>query len=354
MTDRVTGALARGSSRRVLGSTLPILAALVLLAATVGCSAKDAVTTTPEAAAATAFSETAPVKSGLTSPMEDWHHLRQVLGYLKVNRPKRPPVYLLGGSSTRECTINDLNWRRQIVEFGGPSVWAFNLGASNQSFDYEIAIVRQVPSVPSIVVIGINIGRYCWKPPAAGLVTKVVLKDEGRVIEPYAQHRFTYDKIANDAKKRELAYEWLDERAPQFNEYFRYNAGRLEALVSLCKQRGFHPVILNMPWNKDVVGHLHDPYRDRMARNAETIAARYRIPYIDWIPKMDLVSRDFMDNAHLVEPGRVKYQRRTSLMLVRLLDRYGITTVPPLTSSPSPSSSPSPASSASSSSPSAP
>ena len=221
MADRRTGALARAPWRRVVGSTLPILAALVLLAATAGCSAKDAVTATPEAVAATAFSETAPVRSGLMSPLEDWHHLRQVMGYLKVNRPKKPTVYLLGGSSTRECTVNDLNWRRQIVEFGGPSVWAFNLGSSNQSFDHEIEMVRLLPDVPTIVLIGINVGRYCWKPPTQAAIDKMVLKDEGSVIKPYAQHRFVYNHIAADYRKREMVDKWLDERAPEFNANFR-------------------------------------------------------------------------------------------------------------------------------------
>jgi len=344
MPDRVTAALARASLRRVLGSTLPIFAALVLLVATAGCSAKDAVTTTPEAAAATTFSVTAPVKSGLMSPMEDWHHFRQVLGYLRENRPRKPVVYLLGGSSARECTINDQSWRRQIVELGGPSVWAFNLGSSNQSFDHEIEMVRLLPDVPTIVLIGINLGRYCWKPPTQAAIDKMVLKDEGSVIKPYAQHRFVYNHIAADSKKRQMAHEWREERAPVFNQNFRYNAGRLGALVSLCKQRGFHPVILNMPWNKVIVGHLHDRYRNRMANHADDVAAKYNVPYIDWVPTMNLVSRDFMDNAHLVEPGRVKWQLRLSRMTVKLLNRYGITKVPPLTPSPSPSSSPSPAS----------
>ena len=163
------------------------------------------------------------------------------------------------------------------------------------------------------------------------------------MIKPYAQHRFVYNHIAADSKKRDMADQWLDERGPEFNAYFRYNAGRLAALVSLCKQRGFRPVILNMPWNMATVGHLHDAYRNRMAGNAENVAARYRIPYVDWIPRMDFVSRDFMDNAHLVEPGRVKYQRRLSLLVVRLLHRYGISVVPRPTASPTPSPTSSPA-----------
>ena len=54
-------------------------------------------------------------------------HLRQVLGYFRTHDLRYPAVYLFGGSVTRECTINDLSWRKQIVSYGGPRVEAFNL-----------------------------------------------------------------------------------------------------------------------------------------------------------------------------------------------------------------------------------
>ena len=62
------------------------------------------------------------------------------------------------------------------------------------------------------------------------------------------------------------------------------------------------------------------------------------------------MSRDFLDIWHCVEPGRVKWQIRVSKMVVRMLDRYDIETIPTPTPSPSTSESPSPSPSDSASS----
>jgi hypothetical protein len=55
------------------------------------------------------------------------------------------------------------------------------------------------------------------------------------------------------------------------------------------------------------------------------------------------VNRDFFDLAHLVEPGRVKFQRLLSDKTVRLLGRYDMVPDPEPTVSPSPTTSGSPA-----------
>jgi hypothetical protein len=326
-----------------------ILLALSLIALAGACSAGDALNTVaPGEARAYTLASTAPVKPGLMDHGEDWTHLNQVLGYVQKHELPRPAVYLFGGSATRECTVNDLDWRRQIVEFDGPRVEAFNLGAMNESFDENIEMVRLLPDVPTLVIIGVNLGRYAWHAPSPEKAIARVKVDTRGVIQPYSQHRFTYLHIMGDARKRELMYRWLDERYPVFKANFRYNAGRLHELVAACLARGFHPVILNMPMNEAVVRHGLDYPRARVANNARHVAEEYGIPYVDFLPRVPFVSRDFMDLWHLVEPGRVKWQKKLSRNTVRLLDLYDITTIPTPTPSESPSPSPSPSDSASS------
>jgi len=337
-------AAATGTTRRRARRCALALGALVLLLGAAGCSASSALTATPDNALADTLAESAPVRAGLMGPSEDWHHLHQVLGYLRKDRPTRPVVIMMGGSVTRECTVNDLSWRRQIVSLGGPRVLAFNVGSTNQSFDHDIAMVRLLPDVPSLVIIGVNMGRFTWKPPSKGAAAARVYPREGSVIKPYAQHRFTVNHIMSDAAKRDLLFEWLGKRQPMFNENFRYNAGKLAELVALCRQRGFRPVILSMPLNLQIIRHVMDRQRARIAAKCELVAETYHVPYMDWVPQMDLVSGDFVDNWHLVEPGRVKWQRRLSQMTVRLLHRYGIEKVPRLSPSATPSTSTAPSS----------
>jgi hypothetical protein len=327
------------------------LLALPLLALLGACSASPASSAmTPVELRAYSLAGTAPVKKSLMSPGEDWKHLHQVLGYWQIYTPQRPAVYLLGGSVARESQINDLNWRRQIVDLGGPKVEAFNLGSMNQSYDDNIAMVKILPDVPTLVIIGVNLGRYTWREVEPEVTAKRIKPDTSGVISPYNGHRFSQNHIAGDVRKRERVFKWLDERYPVFKANFRYNAGRLDELVALCLERGFHPVIMNLPINKPIVRHALDAPRERYARNCRNVAEKYGIPYVDFLPSVPFVSRDFLDIWHCVEPGRVKWQLRVSKMVVRMLDRYDIETIPTPTPSPSTSESPSPSPSDSASS----
>ena len=114
----------------------------------------------------------------------DWRHLAQVAGHLSTLTPKRPVVYLLGGSAARECTISDDSWRAAVREAGGPDTLAYNLGASGQTYEDNLVLIEKLPRVPSIVIIGVIVGRYT-RNGARGL------PDVEPGIAPYPQHRFT-------------------------------------------------------------------------------------------------------------------------------------------------------------------
>lgn len=347
-------AFAAGRVLRAAALAAGVLLTLPLAVVLSGCSASPASSTgTPLEMRAYSLAGTAPVKKSLMSPGDDWRHLRQVLGYYQVNTPQRPAVYLFGGSVARESTVNDLNWRRQIVDLGGPTVEAFNLGSMNQSFDDNIAMVKILPDVPTLVIIGVNLGRYTWRAVEPAVTATRIQPDTSGVISPYNGHRFTQDHIAGDVRKRARVQKWLDERYPVFQKNFRYNAGRLYELVALCLERGFHPVIMNLPMNLPIIRHSLDAPRARYANNCRNVAEKYGIPYIDFLPRVPFVSRDFLDTWHCVEPGRVKWQIRLSRRVVKLLDLYDIDRIPEPTPSPtasdSSSPSPSPSDSASSS-----
>ena len=64
--------------------------------------------------------------------------------------------------------------------------------------------------------------------------------------------------------------------------------------------------------------------RDRYRGGARSAAGDAGIPYDDFIARIGLVNRDFVDVAHLVEPGRAKYQRRLSQVVVTRLKQYGL------------------------------
>ena len=81
--------------------------------------------------------------------------------------PVRPVVLLLGGSAARESITTERDWRRQIAALGGGRVSAYDLGASSQGYKDDLEIVRALPAVPTLLLIGINLGRYTEHFPPA-------------------------------------------------------------------------------------------------------------------------------------------------------------------------------------------
>jgi hypothetical protein len=269
---------------------------------------------------------------------DDWRHLELALTYLGQTTPRRPVVILFGGSAARESTISDRSWRRQIVSLGGPRVLAFNLGAASQSYRQNAAMVRRLPDVPTLVVIGVNVGRYTSRlPETASSLARAGETVTLAQVDDYAQHRFTGPPRLSWAQKSALLTRWLRERYPVFRERFAWNAGQLEELVAACQERGFRVVLLNLPLNLQVIRQRMDAPRTRYRRRCVATATRFDVPWVNFVARSGLVNADFADNWHLVGPGRVKWQARLSRSVVEWLRRYRIGEP---TSEPSPSPTP--------------
>ena len=101
---------------------------------------------------------------------KDWQHCVQVVANLRAQHPKVPLVVLLGGSSARECTVLDDDWERQIERRSGYVVDAYNLGSKHRTYAQDLAFVKLLPAdVPTIVYIGVNLGRFCLPPGSASI-----------------------------------------------------------------------------------------------------------------------------------------------------------------------------------------
>jgi hypothetical protein len=259
-------------------------------------------------------------------PNADGEHLDIVFSHLRAVKPDRPLVLLLGGSAARECTVSDGSWREAIRADGGPHVLAFNLGSSEQSYDDDIGMVRTLPDTPALILIGVNLGRYTRAPappyeaPAPGPALTLEQVDD------YPQHYFDAHNVvvSDEAKVNRIEEFWLVERQAFYDEHFAYNAGRLRALVRLCEERGFHPVLLNLPLNlATVTGRLDAPVA-RYRQDCDAVAREYGIPYVDFVADVPLDTADFVDSWHLVPSGRSKWQSELSRVTVRELSRSGI------------------------------
>ena len=250
---------------------------------------------------------------------DDRLHIETTLAALAGQPPTVPVVYLLGGSSARESITTEPAWTAVIEAFGGHAVAAYNFGSSSQTFSNDMAYVNAMPEVPSIVLIGLNVGRFCDPLPKAvsarGLAATAV----------YDSHRFHDGQQLSVAAKRKLAAAWLVDRYPVFKARYSGQIALLRQLIALCQQKGFCPVLVELPLNLPIIGHSWDGARNTYHAGARAVAAAYGIPYVDFIAHIGLVSHDFMDVSHLVEPGRAKYQARLSHEVVTRLKQYGLT-----------------------------
>jgi hypothetical protein len=250
----------------------------------------------------------------------DWDHIVTTLAAFDKRAPAVPVVYLLGGSAARESITSEPGWTAQIRSLGGGKVRALDFGSSSQSFKNDLKIVSAMPAVPTVVLIGLNVGRYTSIPPKT--LARSVRVFRGGVYDP---HRFHAGDQLSDASKRGIVRQWLAVKYPRFRQRYAGNNATLRALIALCQERGFYPVLVELPANLQIIGRSWSAARDRYRRGARTAATDFGIPYEDFVARIGLVSGDFVDVAHLVEPGRAKYQRRLSRLVVSKLKQYGLT-----------------------------
>ena len=275
----------------------------------------------------------------------DWQHCVQVVANLRAKHPKVPLVVLLGGSSAREATVLDDDWEGQIKRRSGYVVDAYNLGSKHRSYAQDLAFVKLLPKgVPTIVYIGINLGRFCLPVRSA-----TVALPRPRPLARYPQHVYHQDRIQSWSTKQYYVSYWLSARYPEFRANFSSELAMLRKIIRTAKSRHLRVALVDLPRDLPAIGSAFSGPVSRYQAGCAALARRYDIPWLHFNGSAHFVDRDFFDIFHLVEPGREKYQSILSDKTIYLLKKYRMPKpVPPTPSpSPSPSVSPSPSESAS-------
>lgn len=248
-----------------------------------------------------------------------WQHALRVVRELEVAPPQAPLVLLLGGSCAREATVSDQTWAAEVGRRTGSPVITYNLGSSNQTFEQEAALVKGLPKTPTIVFIALNRGRF------TAITTRTTsIAPAKHPFGTYVQHHYSSASIESLKLKQRRVRFWVHMRYPQFQKRYAADLALLDRLVRVCRRRGYHPVLLEMPRDTAVIGHAFDAATRQYQAGARGLARRQRIPYVDVVESAHFVNRDFYDVDHLVEPGRTKFQSRLAVETSRLLALYGM------------------------------
>jgi len=233
--------------------------------------------------------------------------------------PGAQAVYLLGGSSARECLESNTAWGAAIRAAGGPQVLAVDLGASNQSFSGDRRLAQGMPK-GSVVLIGVSLGRYTSSPPRA--LADKPLDAEARAAlagEVEIRHRYSEKRIQTDERKGEILDLWLAERYELYRRNYDANHEELERLVRACRDRGLRVALLELPINLEFVGDRLDDPRARYREDCRRLAATTGVSFLSFVEEVGLRNSEFYDLMHLVEPGREKWQARLAEEVVALL-----------------------------------
>lgn len=312
-----------------------------------------------------------PLKYWLRKSSDDWVYVSWTVGRNKQDPPDKPTIYILGGSSARESITNDRTLERAIRRAGGPDTGVFNLGSANQNFGQSLAIIDNVPDTPATVIVGLNPNRFFAsrglnQKQAKGielLLESDALRDyvrkesghykytttiipgilayatsyvqehkrellEGKIPErEYGQHRYNLKYIHTDKQKREMVTKWNAERSPIVQKWMDYNLALLDELLKRAEERGVQVVLLELPWNRDIVGHGWDRDFNAYRPRAQALAEKYGVPYVDFNEELGIPNKYFHDISHLVEPGRVIWERRLAKELAKLLGADGASAV---------------------------
>jgi len=125
------------------------------------------------------------------------------------------------------------------------------------------------------------------------------------------------------AQKEKMVEVWNRRRYIAFERNLAFNLAMLEQLLIRCQERGLHPVLVELPNNRDLIGERLDYAAAQYQKPAQALAARYDVPYVDFNRELAIPNADFHDLSHLVEPGRVIWQDRLAEELVRLMGADG-------------------------------
>ena len=308
-----------------------------------------------------------PMKYWMRKASDDYTFVSWTVGANKQHPPKTPAVYLLGGSTAREAITSGDSLAAEIERLGGPKTAAWDLGSMNQNFAQSLAIADNVPNSPAWILIGLNVGRFTPDRGASmkqvvgrelllksdflqkyvarqygkyrysrtilpGIFSYIVSYVEERGAEPlessvltreYGQHRYNLKYIHSAAQKDKMVKIWNKQRYPVFKRNLAFNLAMLEQLLIRCRERGLHPVLVELPNNRDLIGKRLDDATAEYQKPAQALAAKYDVPYADFNQELNLKNADFHDLSHLVEPGRVIWQHRLARELVRLMGADG-------------------------------
>jgi hypothetical protein len=260
----------------------------------------------------------------------EWRHAWEVVQLVRLRPPRGTPIFYFGDSTARESTVRDAGWtlqlRRRAAAAGKTTAAVvFTLASHGQTFRMDGQLLAAMPARGTraprgIAVIGVGLSRFIGPPvrrrpaavdpPAAGTPP---------VVHRWIHHLYTDRPPLPLSRKHELVPRWMARRWDGFRRNRSANLRAVARLLELCRAKGLHPVLLEMPLDVRVVGDRLDRARGAYRLAVRRLGRRSHARYLSLQSASPLPTSSFWDLMHLLPPGSRVWQSRLSDQLVRLL-----------------------------------
>jgi hypothetical protein len=264
----------------------------------------------------------APDVAGARVTLGDWHHVWNVVGYVRASPPAGPVAYYIGDSTARESVVSEAAWTRQLQAMGAHDARGFVLASHGQTFGMDLRIVRDLPRGPGVALIGVSLSRFIGPPvPGSAARPATFPPDVSPSVSPWVQHEYDQRAEMTPAQKHGRVTHWMRARVPRFLRYRAANLAALGSVLASCRQRGLQPVIVDLPLNLAAVRRgLDRPLRSYRS-GVRGVARRYHVQYVSFVRALHLRSNAFFDICHLVHRGAVPWQKRLARVAAPRLAR---------------------------------
>jgi hypothetical protein len=317
----------------------------------------------------------------LISGCDDSDRLSYQVAYLKRHVPAKPMIYVLGGSSARECFQTPDGLADAVSRRAGRRVGVRQMAGSMQKLAVQLAVIDNLaPSAGGIVVIGVHQISFICGPGAAkaqlngvgllaasptlqtftntrlgldldnsirgGLRQYLDRYREKRGVAAfnapwikYCPHRYGPYSVISDAQKRDGITHWLTGNGrpggPFFTN-FEFSAALLEECVKLARAKGFEVVLMEDPQDIAIVGHAFDRYKDKFRPVCRYLRDTYGAHYFNLNGQCGILNSEFRDLFHLIPAGRAKWMPKLADQLAQVLKDHYVAPAPSLSFWPSP------------------
>ena len=296
---------------------------------------------------------------------DDYLHVAYRVAELKKEPPQQRTIYLLGGSGTMECFVDEQSLAAQVSAASGQGVRVVSLAAHRQSMAMSLALADNLPDGPTVLAIGLApirmttdpkedarllSGRpllvhsprleslaqrfYGQSPAALGVIPgffdylgSYVRARDGKAGRPglgdslaYAQHYYPPGAKGHLplGKRRNVLYV-LEKDVRLYRLHSAYNLAMLEEILKLARERGFSVALYDQPLNASAAGPDWAGVVPAYRAACRGLARKYGVAYLHIERTVKLTDADFADLFHLLAPGRAKWQPEMARQLAAAL-----------------------------------